>query len=312
MKRFFFFLILFSFFIFSQKIVFGQNKAGCCEVSNESGIQCLLVSSEEECLKNYANINPKYFANYICDDLRSYKCIPTSSSENKEDKFYFQVPFPGSEEIENASADVRMLEYLVLIFRLGVWFAVFLAIFMIMVAGFLYLTAGGSSERVGRAKEYIGGALSGLVIALFSFVILQTINPRLVELSFPEIPVPDLSSGTGNTCCWDKVSNRVRDKITLLQGETCSSLNSILSGDWVLCSEMKSCLCDRNSGGKYRTCYDPILNTTGREINGENCDKGYFGVKPCELLDGPCVLHRESGILLPPPKNNYPDIPPVF
>lgn len=277
MKRFFFFFILFSFFVFFPKTVFGQNTVGCCEVSNESGIQCVLVSSKKECLENYAAINPKYFENYICDDLRTYRCIPLSSSgdqskSSSEDKFYFQVPFPGSQEIENASADVRLLEYLVLIFKLGVWFAVFLAIFMIMVAGFLYLTAGGSSERVSRAKEFVGGALSGLVIALFSFVILQTINPRLVELSFPEIPGPRFDSDQGGICCYNKKTEKFFQNVTLLADGKCSSLDSLYGPEWIPCAEAgieigPCCVCNEFNRFKY----DRTICFEGRGVTEAYC-----------------------------------------
>jgi hypothetical protein len=60
---------------------------------------------------------------------------------------------------------------------------------MIMIGGLLYLTAGGSPERVGNAKSYIGNALIGLVLLLTSYVVLQTINPQLVQFSRFTIPL---------------------------------------------------------------------------------------------------------------------------
>ncbi len=75
------------------------------------------------------------------------------------------------------------------------------AVAMIMVGGVVWLTAGGSSERVGKAKEYIAGALTGLLIALFSYTMLATINPALVR--FEDIQVQFVSSveGVGNNTC---------------------------------------------------------------------------------------------------------------
>ncbi len=73
-------------------------------------------------------------------------------------------------------------DYISAIFSYGVGLAAVLAVIMIMVGGFLWLTSGGSPDRVGKAKEFISSALLGLVLALLSFVILYTINPRLVAL----------------------------------------------------------------------------------------------------------------------------------
>ncbi len=65
-----------------------------------------------------------------------------------------------------------------------------LAGIMIMIGGLIYLTAGGSGDRVSTAKSYIESALAGLVLALTSYLILQTVNPALLGLKFPKIPLP--------------------------------------------------------------------------------------------------------------------------
>jgi len=73
-------------------------------------------------------------------------------------------------------------QYIGAVYQYGVGLAAVLATIMIMVGGFLWLTSGGSPDRVGRAKEFITGSLTGLLLALFSFMILYTVNPRLVAL----------------------------------------------------------------------------------------------------------------------------------
>lgn len=52
---------------------------------------------------------------------------------------------------------------------------------MLTVGGVKYLISGGSQERVTSAKNTIGNALIGLIIAFGSYVILFTINPELVK-----------------------------------------------------------------------------------------------------------------------------------
>lgn len=52
---------------------------------------------------------------------------------------------------------------------------------MMMIGGFQYLTAGGDSQRVGKAKKRIADALIGMVLAFGSYLVLWTLNPDLVE-----------------------------------------------------------------------------------------------------------------------------------
>jgi len=45
----------------------------------------------------------------------------------------------------------------------------------------LWLTAGGNTGQVTEAKEWIKASLTGLIIALFSYIILLTVNPDLIQ-----------------------------------------------------------------------------------------------------------------------------------
>jgi murein DD-endopeptidase MepM/ murein hydrolase activator NlpD len=76
-----------------------------------------------------------------------------------------------------------LAEYVSGIFRYGVVAAAILATVMIMVAGFLWLTAAGSSSRIGTAKEIIASSFLGLFLALFSVIVLRMVNPELVNLN---------------------------------------------------------------------------------------------------------------------------------
>lgn len=72
-------------------------------------------------------------------------------------------------------------EYIAAMYKYAIGIVGILSGIMIVVAGLIWLTAGGSAERVTTAKSYIEGALVGLVIALTSYVLLYAINPKLTE-----------------------------------------------------------------------------------------------------------------------------------
>ncbi len=81
-------------------------------------------------------------------------------------------------------------QYIGALYRYGVGLAAVLSVVMIMIGGFIYLTAGGSPTQVGKAKDFIISSMAGLLLALFSFIILQTVNPALVNNRGLIIQVP--------------------------------------------------------------------------------------------------------------------------
>ena len=62
-----------------------------------------------------------------------------------------------------------------------------LGLIMVVVGGYLYMTAGGAADRIQTAKKVIGAALLGIIIALLSFVILNTINPTITGDDGPSV-----------------------------------------------------------------------------------------------------------------------------
>lgn len=51
-----------------------------------------------------------------------------------------------------------------------------LSVLMFVVAGIMYVTAGGDEETIGKAKKFITYAITGIVIALVGFLIVQVIG----------------------------------------------------------------------------------------------------------------------------------------
>ncbi len=93
----------------------------------------------------------------------------TQILDKKYDEFgkpYLEVPFLG--------------QYIAAVYRYAVAIASIIAIVMIIVGGFELIISGGG-EMVQGAKTRIGNAVTGLVIALGSYVLLYAINPELVR-----------------------------------------------------------------------------------------------------------------------------------
>ncbi len=79
-------------------------------------------------------------------------------------------------------------EYIVRLYKFFIGLVAFAAVFMLMIGGAQYILAGGNPNKVSTAKSIISGALGGLFLALTSYVLLATINPRIVSLQIEEGP----------------------------------------------------------------------------------------------------------------------------
>lgn len=72
-------------------------------------------------------------------------------------------------------------DYIAGVYKYAIGIAGILATIVMMIGGFLWLTAGGNQSRIGEAKSWIGASLTGLIIALSSYLILYQVNPNLVK-----------------------------------------------------------------------------------------------------------------------------------
>jgi hypothetical protein len=101
----------------------------------------------------------------------------------------FEVGLPGSDisagqDIENFIGQSNRAPLLRLI-RIIVTFItaliVSIGIITVVVAGYIYMTAGGDAGRVGLAKQFLSAALLGIFLALTSYLILNTISPQFTR-----------------------------------------------------------------------------------------------------------------------------------
>lgn len=113
-----------------------------------------------------------------------------------------QVDIPGANlpplEPKPIDPETFLGNVIVGVYHYGVWLTITAAIFATMLGGLLWLLAGGNASRVDTAKRLITSSIFGLVIAFTSYLILQGINPRLLELKLPTIQSTALE---GVICC---------------------------------------------------------------------------------------------------------------
>lgn len=74
--------------------------------------------------------------------------------------------------------------YLSNIYLIGIGLAGVLAVLMIVIGGIQYVASGISPSAKEDAKGKITSAILGLLLALLSYIILNTINPDLLNFNF--------------------------------------------------------------------------------------------------------------------------------
>ena len=138
-------------------------------------------------------------------------------------------------------------KYIAAIFQYGISLAAVLAVVMIMIGGFVWLTSGGSPDKVGKAKEYISNALLGLLLALLSYTMLYAINPRLVFLDSLTI---QKTTEQKQACCVETDTNK--GSLQYAPDGDCTQLG--YKGQWQAGTESQCGL---------QGCCDYVDNTTG-------------------------------------------------
>ena len=90
---------------------------------------------------------------------------------------------PLSTKTDNTPISSDLPGYLQDMFKIVLGVAGVLAVIMIMRGGIMYITAGDNESSVGEAKDIIRSAIFGLLLAIMSFLIIQTLNPSALNFS---------------------------------------------------------------------------------------------------------------------------------
>jgi|GEM_PF-6659362 len=101
-----------------------------------------------------------------------------------------QVPGSNAERIADYLTSGRvedLAQYIGIIYNFLISIVGMVAAVAMIIGGFQYLTSAGDSGKIGAAKSRMANALIGLVLALGAYTILNTINPRLLQLKLPDM-----------------------------------------------------------------------------------------------------------------------------
>ncbi len=157
--------------------------------------------------------------------------LTIKTADARNDTYTLLEPLPcidGTESEKSASCaknntvtDMPLEDYIGYVFKFAIALAAFLAVIMIIWGGFEYMTTEAITGK-SDARKRIQDALTGLLMVLASYLILRTIDPRLVEIntSIPKIVIKtdDVSNFLGALDqSLAEIANDERAKINALE-----------------------------------------------------------------------------------------------
>ena len=106
----------------------------------------------------------------------------------------------GFEKICSRSSAGGLPQCIANLYLIALGLGAIVALLLLVIAGFRYMTASGNASNVEAAKESFTSALIGLLIIFMAFMLLYTINPALTRFTIPgfgPIQVQNASRGGG-------------------------------------------------------------------------------------------------------------------
>ena len=85
----------------------------------------------------------------------------------------------GADSIGLGNADVKEIVNNIIVVILG--FLGLIAVVLILIGGFMWMTAGGSEERVKKGRQFIINGVIGLIIILAAYAIASFVITNLVD-----------------------------------------------------------------------------------------------------------------------------------
>jgi hypothetical protein len=173
----------------------------------------------------------------------------------------------------NSSSGSGLSNYIGGLYKWGVALTSGLAVLVIMWGGVGYMTSAGGSG-IEEAKGRISAALMGLLLALGSYIILQTINKDLLKTTFNLTPVTVTSTATTDTTATNTATSNTSTNISdLTEGVTSTGCTTSSTGS-ITCSTNKTVLSD---GEVNQDAINAAMAAYGK-YEGQVTNKNYIGI----------------------------------
>lgn len=121
--------------------------------------------------------------------------------------FDAQVPIPGA-DISFDQTTRPLANYIKAVYTYAVGAVGILAAVMLMIGGLRWILAGGNAGSISEAKEIIFASITGMVLVMTSFIVLNEVNPALTSMRITQIkPISGVNEAASSPvksslCTW--------------------------------------------------------------------------------------------------------------
>ncbi|PIT86137.1 MAG: hypothetical protein COU33_04835, partial [Candidatus Magasanikbacteria bacterium CG10_big_fil_rev_8_21_14_0_10_43_6] len=192
-----------------------------------------------------------------------------------------QISFGGKKQFGHIG------EFIQFIYQYGIMVASIVSVIVIIVGGLQWTMSGGNTSTIETAKKRIGGAIVGLILALLSYTILNTINPQLVNIRLPQ--------------AWLIKQARVQAQYCFELPSSTVGIAKFVEDNTHTTKEQKVAAASKIKNWDVRpqdaTCGFEYLTAPGRETSclGSYCEPGKVCVKEEDTKPSTCTRGVLSG-----------------
>ena len=133
------------------------------------------------------NINLALFVLFFLTSVFAFCFITSASAAGLE------VQYPALPNTPALGAETKLPAYMLYLFNAGMLLGFFAVFISLAIAGSMYFLSPAKPDLLTEAKDRVGGAVSGLLILVLTYLIITTVNPQLSVFhlaDLPELPPP--------------------------------------------------------------------------------------------------------------------------
>ncbi len=165
--------------------------AACATDSAQLPDQNITCFDASECTAQNGTLDTKYQPGECMEGERYCYADPSKAIKAK-----LQV------SIGSLTVPEDLGEYVAAAYKWMIGASTLIAIVLIMVGGLQWTMAAVSAEQIAKAKKRIVNGVVGLVLLLSTYLILATVNPNLLKLQVPQLPmIKTVALVDGETSC---------------------------------------------------------------------------------------------------------------
>jgi uncharacterized Zn-binding protein involved in type VI secretion len=125
----------------------------------------------------------------VSEQIRQYLCAPSSDQSAVINNQNTTTVGYGT----NTAANGDLYTCINRLYKFAIVIGGVVGVFFIVIAGYLYMGAGGNDESITKAKDILTTTITSLVILFAGFILLKAINPDLIQFRSIQPPSVDLN-----------------------------------------------------------------------------------------------------------------------